>query len=759
MTPPLPERPLIKRHLLAASIEQEDVFLLSEDNAWLWKNRKLGFLLPHLDGSRTLSQLFEISGPEISAPEIVYLLEQLHQERLLAEGTGIPVPNCSDTKLEFWHAIGIDYCDAQRIRESKVRLRTVGASTGAEMLAEALAALGVVLVEDGSAVLEVLVTDHYFRPELTEVNEDALKTRLPWMAIKFSGEVHWIGPTFVPGRTGCIACLRDRLRLNRQVEDFVVRKTGDPRHYESSRATWPTAARLCSIWAAQEIALWLAGSTDRLEGRLLSLSCGAKTTQLNSHELVRRPQCAVCGNPDATRRSLRITLHSARVVTGENQRCEIPERTLARLSRHISPITGVVKWLSDLSPGIEGLVHCYAAGHSFALGPDNTYWLRQSLRSRTGGKGKTVTEAKVSAICEAIERYCGVFRDDVQRIRATYEDMSDKAVHPYRCLNFSSLQYERREELNANDRDGYFHLIPRRFSDDIEIDWVPLWSLTSERVFYLPAAFCYYGHPDVERYFFCTGDANGCAAGNVIEEAILHAFLELAERDSAAIWWYNQLARPSIDLDSISDPYICQVREYYRLHGRELWALDITSDLGIPVVVAVSGRVDGPIPDLLIGLGASLDPSLALVKAVTEVNQFLPAVSRRAPNGQTVYAWPDNVAVRFWKNETLASQPQLVPDSASSFHTLSHMSNLGSSDLYANVQTCLNIAHRFGLEVLVLDQSRPDIDLAVARVVVPGLRHFWRRLGPGRLYDVPVQLGWLTAPIREEDLNPVSIFF
>jgi len=41
------------------------------------------------------------------------------------------------------------------------------------------------------------------------------------------------------------------------------------------------------------------------------------------------------------------------------------------------------------------------------------------------------------------------------------------------------------------------------------------------------------------------------------------------------------------------------------------------------------------------------------------------------------------------------------------------------------------------METLVLDQSRPDVNLRVAKIVVPGMRHFWARLAPGRLYDVP----------------------
>jgi len=41
----------------------------------------------------------------------------------------------------------------------------------------------------------------------------------------------------------------------------------------------------------------------------------------------------------------------------------------------------------------------------------------------------------------------------------------------------------------------------------------------------------------------------------------------------------------------------------------------------------------------------------------------------------------------------------------------------------------------------------------VVKVIVPGMRQFWARFGPGRLYQVPVQLGWFAKPRREADLN------
>jgi len=62
------------------------------------------------------------------------------------------------------------------------------------------------------------------------------------------------------------------------------------------------------------------------------------------------------------------------------------------------------------------------------------------------------------------------------------------------------------------------------------------------------------------------------------------------------------------------------------------------------------------------------------------------------------------------------------------------------------------------MEMLVLDQTRPDIGLRVAKVIVPGMRHMWKRLGTGRLYDVPVSMGWLKEALTEDELNPFPMW-
>ena len=70
------------------------------------------------------------------------------------------------------------------------------------------------------------------------------------------------------------------------------------------------------------------------------------------------------------------------------------------------------------------------------------------------------------------------------------------------------------------------------------------------------------------------------------------------------------------------------------------------------------------------------------------------------------------------------------------------------------VEACVEVARRAGLDFLVLDQTRPDVGVPVVRVLAPGLRHFYKRFAPGRLYDVPVRMGLLDKPLREDELTP-----
>jgi ribosomal protein S12 methylthiotransferase accessory factor len=324
------------------------------------------------------------------------------------------------------------------------------------------------------------------------------------------------------------------------------------------------------------------------------------------------------------------------------------------------------------------------------------------------------------------------------------------------CLHFSDRQYRERDAWNA--RESHYNFVPVRLDPDAEIDWTPAWSLTRGEPRYLPTAFCYFNGPQPEGAPFCIGDSNGCAAGNTLEEAILQGFLELVERDAVALWWYNCLRRPAVDLASFGDQYLERLGAYLAKHGREMWALDLTTDLGIPIFAAISRDVEGPEERIMPGFGAHLDPRTALLRAVTEMNQMLSQIPGRGEPLEPGDAVDDPETLHWLRTATRANQPYLLPDPTAVPRPAASFEQLATEDLAEDVARCQGLVEARGMEMIVLDQTRPETGLPVVKVIVPGLRHFWARFAPGRLYDVPVRLGWLAAPTPEEELNPIPMF-
>jgi ribosomal protein S12 methylthiotransferase accessory factor len=185
--------------------------------------------------------------------------------------------------------------------------------------------------------------------------------------------------------------------------------------------------------------------------------------------------------------------------------------------------------------------------------------------------------------------------------------------------------------------------------------------------------------------------------------------------------------------------------------------LDLTSDLGIPVMAALSRRTDKDTEDLVFGFGAHDDPRLALRRALTEMGQFLPAVAHVTPEGRG-YAIEDPELMSWWTGATMRNQPYLMPDPAETPRGPGSFTYRPRADLRQDIAAAESLIRAHGMELLVLDQTRPDVELPVVKVIVPGLRHFWARFAPGRLFSVPVRLGHVDRPTRYEDINPIPLF-
>jgi bacteriocin biosynthesis cyclodehydratase domain-containing protein len=743
-------RPRFKPHFNVVVDPPDAVYLLTEREHFALSGRLYVLVAPLLDGQRTSEAVVACLKGKAEPEEVYYALGLLEARGYLAEGRA-----GADARSEaFWSGVGVGP-DAVAPSQGRLDARLVALpGMDAGPMAAALDCLGVGVSDQ--AGLTVVLTSDYLDPDLSDLNRGALAAGRPWLILKPAGTVLWLGPLFRPGATGCWECLATRLRANREVERFLQTREARFSPFPASDPALPSSLQAACHLAAIECVRALAQPHGGpLDGRVVTLDLA--TLEMRPHVLVRMPHCPACGAAAGgeERTPVPVVLQSRRksFTTDGGHRVCSPEATVARLSHHVSPITGVVASLTCPDP--HPLVHVYHSGHNTGRPGTDLAALRSSLRSKSGGKGKSDAQARASALCEALERHSGIYRGDEPARRATFADMGEAAIHPNAVALFSEAQLQNRECTNPTA--SPFSFVFQPFDPAREVEWTPLWSLTAEEFRWLPTACCYYGYSLPEDHRFFRADSNGNAAGNTLEEAVLQGFMELVERDAVAVWWYNRLQRPPVALESFDDPYIPALREHHRNLGRRVWALDLTHDLGVPVFAAVSARESARTESICLGFGAHFDPGVALLRALTEANQML-AADRRLGKEDHLAGWePD---VRGWfETASQANQPYVVPADGAAPREASDFAYEPCDDLLEDIRRCIEITCRHGLELQVLDQTRAEIGLPVVKVVVPGLRHFWPRLAPGRLYEVPVNLGWLPTPRREEELNPIPVFF
>jgi oxazoline/thiazoline synthase len=721
-------RPLLRPDLRAVVVGGEQVVLFSERAHVRLKGGPVADVLPLVDGVRAPEDVVALLDGRVAPEEVYYTLLELERRGYLVEADDVP-----RERVALLAALGVSPAE---IRDERVRITAVR-PVSAEPLLDALAELGVGV--DTEAPLHVVLADDYLREELEEENLDALATGRRWLVAKPVGTVLWVGPLFVPGETGCWVCLAHRLREHRPLEELAALLQHGAQPLAPTAHTAATTAVAAGL-VAVEVAKELAGNGSTLRGRLWTLDLATLAT--GEHALSRRPQCPACGDPALLRRRPeRVRLRPLRAPARDGgERVLEADETVRRLSGLVSPITGIVSSLERVDD-LPAALHIYTAGR--VPGPEisSPEQVEAAFQFRSSGKGPTDAQARASALCEGAERYSACWREPRHVVEASYLDVADRAVHPDQLLLFSEMQRRERQARNAaaEDRRSW---IPEPFDPSRPVEWTQAWSITYDEPRLLPTAYCFMGYALPEDHRFCRADSNGCAAGNEPEEAILQGLLELVERDAVALWWYNRLHRPRIDLAGVRSSYVAGAVEAYAAMGRAVWALDLTTDLGIPAIAALSCSQKDE-REVAFGFGAHLDAEIALGRALGELTQMTIAL-RAARREADLERWLAEV--------TTATDTWLAPDEQTPLAPVS-----ATGDLAADIRAGVDALARAGHETLVVDLTLPDVRVPVVKVVAPGLRHFWPRFGPGRLYDVPVALGWLEQPTPETDLNPFPV--
>ncbi|MFI0928490.1 TOMM precursor leader peptide-binding protein [Streptomyces sp. NPDC021012] len=736
-----------RRHLRPATVPGEATYLVSRQGVTTLHGVLADVLVPLLDGSRSVAEVLRAASPALSAEETEDGLRLLSEAGLLRFRHPALAAGTDPVAEAYWDLAGLDGARAAAgLDGSRLRILPLGDVDAAPVLAASVES-GLSVTESDSD-LTLVLCDDYLSPELERVDAEHRAAGRPWLLTRLCGYEPWIGPFFRPGEGPCWSCLAYRLEQHRGYEGPLQQALGLDRPLVRPIASLSAGRVMAAQSAVLEAAKWLAGLRYGDQGALRTVDTLNLRTRV--HAVSRIPQCPSCGEPGLLERRVLapfVPVSRTKAGQGGGDRALSPDQLLRQHAHLVSPITGIVPVLEP-SPGAPEFATTYVSGHNLAMrerGP-------AGLRSQSGGKGLTDTEARTSALCEAVERYCGTRHGDEPVVVDTLRALGEQALHPNACQLYAEEQFRDRARWNRSG--SPFHYVPEPFDERRPVEWTPVWSLTGQRRRLLPTSMLYFCASPGEPGPYA--DSNGNAAGSSPEDALLQGFMELVERDAVALWWYNRTRQPGIDLDSFGEPYIGRLREGYRRMGRELWALDLTSDFGIPAIVAVSRRTQGPSEDIVFGFGAHFDPAVALRRALTETGQLLPAVSRERPGGG--YGITDALPVRWWQQATIANQPYLVPDPAVRPRTPGDWQHVVRDDLLDDVEAVTRLVAAKGMELLVLDQTRPDVGLPVVKVIVPGMRHFWARYAPGRLFDVPVALGRLPGPTPYENLNPIPLF-
>jgi oxazoline/thiazoline synthase len=682
---------------------------------------------------KSASELVRELGRKFPSDKIEEALKRLVERRYV-----VPASQSSDgTVAGYWASLGLPPDVAEtNLGNCRVLVESIDVK-GAAQLNSALSELGVNIVKRSPDLTVTLVND-YLERRLAELNKQRVSDKVPWLLVQPSGVFPLVGPVFNPGESACWTCLFDRMIRNREIKGFLER--GLARPVAVSPLAHNTLGQTAIQFAAVEIAKAIAsGFRTDLRDHIASFDLlGANIVK---HYVARRPQCPTCGskklqNPRRAPQPIENGPSAKLIMTSGGYRSVPSRTTVSRFRKHVSPLTGVVKRLEPIEADLPMNTNFFAQ-HNFSAPAMSVDQLRSGLSGGSFGKGSTSEQAEASALMEAIERYSGIFQGDEIRTKRRFADFAPGDAIPANDVQlFSEAQFKARHEPAQDDS----HPIPDPIDPTARIEWSPAWSLRDRRFRYLPTGLLYFFYRDSHT------DSNGCAAGNTLQEAIVQGFLELVERDAYAIWWYNRSQRSEVDLGEFDDSYIRDIKTQFTDAGRRLWVLDVTSDLGVPTYVAIMHWMKDGQENIEFGSGAHFDRRIALLRSLTELSQFLSIGLMGGGSGDKSSL--DGVTPLRLENYPFlipASRPAAAPDLGM---------HIPLDSAREQVEACVEIARRAGYDFLVLDQTRPDVEVPVARVIVPGLRHFYRRFGPGRLYDVPVRLGLLDRPLPESELTP-----
>jgi YcaO-like protein with predicted kinase domain len=372
----------------------------------------------------------------------------------------------------------------------------------------------------------------------------------------------------------------------------------------------------------------------------------------------------------------------------ESHRSKSPAETFEAISRFM-PAMGITR-LANIT-GLDSIgLPTYTA-------------IRPNSRSLSTAQGKGLDDAaaKTSALMESIESW------HAENIRL-----------PLRFESYAKL----RTEVEVVDVARVTVAARRTAHVDKPLLWAPGEDLFRHVETFVPYDLVTMNTvrpPENQATFLISTD--GLAAGNHVLEAVVHGLCERIERDAAALWFASTATPRPVDLATVSDPDCRRLLRLVEDADIAATAWNITSDVGIPTyacyVMEPPGRETGRGLGFYHGFACHLNPTIALFRAIIEAVQsrvtFISG-SRDDLFYENYEQVRDASHLRGMWEEIVAGQKDAEP--------FGSPASLAGATFEDDVRILLGALERANLhDAVAVDLSHPDVNIAVVKIIVPGL--------------------------------------
>jgi ribosomal protein S12 methylthiotransferase accessory factor len=299
---------------------------------------------------------------------------------------------------------------------------------------------------------------------------------------------------------------------------------------------------------------------------------------------------------------------------------------------------------------------------------------------------------------------------------------------------------DRAGELRAQTREFVTAFSAHGLRSEPELSWCRATRLVDGRDVLLPADIGLRRPPGQREIKPPFPLSIGSAAGTSWDGAALHGLLELIERDAASLWWHGgrrgRSIPPQDEAQVAAQALLSQLRQ--DAPARRSWLLDITTDIGVPCVAAVSCMADGF--GLAVGLAARLTIAAAIRSAILEMCQVELAQrvveAKCVERGAAALNAQDQVhrrrATLINADRCLLLQPLAEP--------VEHLA-IDAADVNSALRLLVDRLGQFGIEILTRNLTRAQFMIPMARVIAPGLQLEPSEIVTPRLADTIARTG------------------